>query len=344
MNKRVYSSFLALLFVTLAALLSVGSRAERRASAAPAATYLLSSLPASDAVIFIDAQRLLTDSIPNLLATSPKLLARVNKKIDQFKEQTEIDLRTFDSVAIGVRFDDPTKSEDFKLVVLTEGRFDANNILDAALKMAKREDGVQPQERQYNGRTLYVLSHHKPEAKEAETAEDQKAVADSRDMAMAVFDANTFIFGDLESVRAALDISTARVSDELVQLATSTPGAVIGFSGNVPPSVREQLARDKETLARNFAAVRQVYGSLTTTVSDAQASVTLRTENAGEAREVSQAVNALKLLCGFNTTSSSERNSIPGLINDLTVTNEGNEVFLNLKLTRADIRSLLQPL
>jgi hypothetical protein len=163
-------------------------------------------------------------------------------------------------------------------------------------------------------------------------------------MALAVFDANTFAFGDFESVRAALDISASRVSDELVELATRTPNAVISFSANVPSSLKEQFAKDKETFAKSFAAVQQVYGSITTTGSEAQASMTLRTENAEQAREVNQAIKALKLLAGFTPQKPSmgDMKPLPELIKALTVTSEGNEVFLNLKLTQSDIASLVR--
>jgi hypothetical protein len=347
MNKRVRTSFLA-----LTALLFVISLAAQKASAAPAPSYILSSLPASDAVIYVDAQRLLTDSIPGALAGSPALLARVNAKIDQFKERMNIDLRSFDSVAIGVRFNAPAKSEDFQMVVLTQGRFDANAVLDAALGAASRE-GVYPQERLFDGRTIYVLSRRKQqEAQPQETAinqervEDGKPAAEVREMALAVVDANTFAFGNLQSVRAALDISSERVSDDLVQLATRTPGALVGFSGNVPAFLTERLAQDKETIARNFAAIRQVYGSITSTGSDVEATVTLRAETAAQASDTAKAVNALKLLASFDTKPSlaGDMRPITELIKSLTVTAEGNEVFLNLKLTQAQITSLARSL
>lgn len=346
MNKKFHTSTLALLTMALAAVVFVNLSTEQKATAeamTPAATYMLASLPASDAVIFIDAQRLLTDSIPGVLANNPTLLARVNQKIDQFKEKTNVDLRTFDSVAIGVRFTAPAKNEDFKIIVLTQGRFDANSVLDSALATAKRE-GIHPQERLLDGRTIYVLSRRQPEAELEKTTTNQKETADKHDMAVAVFDANTFVFGNLESVRAGLDVSAERVSNELVQLATRTPNAIVGFSGNVPAFVKEKLSRDKETLAKTFAAIHQVYGSIVTAGSDAESTVTLRAENADQAGEISKAVNALKMLTGLNKNraSTGEMRSISELIRNLTVTSEGNEVFLNLKLGQADITSLLR--
>ena len=342
MNKKIYTSSLALATMALVAVVFVNLWTEQKATAA-SATYTLASLPASDAVIFIDAQRLLTDSIPGILANNPTLLARVNQRIDQFKEKTNIDLRTFDSVAIGVRFTTPARNEDFKLVVLTQGRFDANTVLDNALATAKRE-GLYPQEQSLNGRPIFVLSRRQQEAEVEKTTTNQKKTTDKHEMAVAVFDANTFVFGDLESVRAALDISAERVSNELVQLATRTPNAIVGFSGNVPAFVTEKLSRDKETLAKNLAAIHQVYGSIITTGSEAEMAVTLRAENMDQAREISKAVNALKMLTSLskNRASNGEMRSIPELIKNLTVTSEGNEVFLTLKLGQGDITSLVR--
>jgi hypothetical protein len=344
MSKRIYTASLAFA-LALATLLFAPNMVEQKVSAAPAATYLLASLPASDAVIFIDAQRLLADSIPGVLANNPTLLARVNAKIDQFKEKTNIDLRNFDSVAIGVRFNAPDKSKDFKLVFLTQGCFDASAVLDAALGAATRE-GLHPQERQYDGSTIYLLSHRQPEAQPQETADNQQPTIDSNAMAIAVVDANTLAFGDLESVRAALDISGERVSDDLVQLATRTSNAVVSFSGNVPAFFTDRLAHDSEPLARNFAAIRQVYGSINTTGSDTEVAVTLRAENAAQAQEIGKAVNALKLLVSLDKKRApgAGMRSIADLIKSLTVTNEGNEVFLNLKLTQGEIAPFVRTL
>jgi hypothetical protein len=342
MNKRTSTSILALT-IALAALILVNSRAEERVAAHPAASYTLASLPASDAVIYVDAQRLLTDSIPGVLVNSPKLLAHVNEELDRFKERTNIDLRSFDSVAIGLRFNPPSKGQELRVVILAQGRFDASTVLDAVLARAKR-DGLQPQERTVDGRTLYVLSPRKQDAEQTEATTDKQEAPHGHDMAFAVVDANTFACGDFESVRAALDISTERASDELVQLATRTPGAVVGFSGNVPSFFTEQLAKDKETIAKNFAAVRQFYGFVTTTASDAETSITLRAETPDQAREISKAVNALKTLASFapKKPSMGDMRPLPELIKALTVTNEGNEVFLNLKLTQAEIASLVR--
>lgn len=345
MNKRIYTSFLALA-LALTGLVFARNMVEQKVSAAPAATYLLASLPASDAVVFIDAQRLLTDSIPSLLAGSPTLLARVNAEIDKFKEKTNIDLRNFDSVAIGARFKASDKNKDFKVVVLTQGRFDANTVLDAALGTATR-DGLYPQERVINGRSIYALSRRRQQVAETpETTANEKPTTDSNDMALAVVDANTLAFGDLQSVRSALDISAERVSDDLVQLATRTPNAVVSFSGNVPAFFSDQFARDTDPLAKNFAAIRQVYGSITTTGTDAETTVTLRAENAAQAQEIGKAVNALKLLVSLDKKRSpyAGMRSIEDIIKSLTVTNEGNEVFLNLKLTQADIASFVRTL
>lgn len=346
MNKKFYRSSLALV-LAVAAVVFINQWTEQKVgaeAATPAATHTLASLPASDAVIFIDAQRLLTDSIPGVLANDPTLLARVNQKIDQFKEKTNIDLRTFDSVAIGVRFTTPARNENFKIIVLTQGRFDANSVLDGALATAKG-DGLYPQEQSLNGRPVFVLSRRRPQETDLEkTNTNRKETTDRHEMAVAVYDANTFVFGDLESVRATLDISAERVSSELVQLATRTPNAIVGFSGNVPAFVTDKLKNDKETIAKSFAAVHQVYGSIVSTGSDAESNVTLRAENIDQAREISKAVNALKMLTSLskNRASNGEMRSIAELIKNLTVTSEGNEVFLNLKLGQADITSFVR--
>ncbi len=363
MRNRI-SPTLLVLAVALTVAVFVNSSTEQRAAASTVASnYTVSSLPESDVVIFVDAQRLLADTIPGVLAGDPTLLARVNAQIDKFKEKTDVDLRLFDSVAIGVRFNDPTKNEDYKFVILAEGGFDANAVLSAGLAAAKREDGIQPQERQYDGRTVYVLTRGHVEGKRKEEtlgetpAAPQETPAAPQEMpatpqtassahvmAFAVFDANTIVFGDLESVRAALDISGQRVDEELARLATAKTDAVVGFSGNVPSFLTKHLARETEPIAKNLSAIRQIYGSISTVGEETETLVTLRTENADEAREITKAVNALKLLGSFNTrqTSTAQRKSPQDFIKNVSVTSEGNEVFLSLKLAQTDIASIVR--
>src|SRR6266403_2137544 len=102
-NKRLALSapcFASLLIVILSfALVGQGQRSAA-AKTSDAANYL----PASDAVAIIDAKRLLNETMPSILSNDPAKLAQANAEVEKFKTRTGIDPRSFDRVALGIRF------------------------------------------------------------------------------------------------------------------------------------------------------------------------------------------------------------------------------------------------
>ncbi len=68
------------------------------------ASELLARLPDSEAVMFIDAKRLFSDALPLLTANNPAQLADINRQIERFKQQTGIDARDFDVMAVSLDF------------------------------------------------------------------------------------------------------------------------------------------------------------------------------------------------------------------------------------------------
>jgi hypothetical protein len=86
----MYRKFNALFLsfaIMLAMFLGLGGRPARAAHAparaAVAGAQLLSVLPSSDFVVYVDTQRILNDAIPAFLATKPDLLSKMNASIDK---------------------------------------------------------------------------------------------------------------------------------------------------------------------------------------------------------------------------------------------------------------------
>ena len=167
-------------------------------------------------------------------------------------------------------------------------------------------------------------------------------------MAIAVLDANTLAVGDLESVRAAIDASLDRnrVDDELVRLATQQSNAIVGFSGKIPQSFAEKSS-SKSTIEKYFASIRQFYGSFSANGTDTETLVAVRTETAEQASEIGQALNTLKSLSAFGFAQSSSGNSakdasIADAIKGLTITTQGNEVQINVRIPQASLAPLMR--
>ena len=162
-------------------------------------------------------------------------------------------------------------------------------------------------------------------------------------VAVTVLDANTIAVGDLEGVRAAIDASLGRnrVDDELVRLASETPGAVVGFSGRVPQNFGGKVGNS--TVEKYFASIRQFYGSFGADGADAQARITLRTETAEQANDIGQALNALKTLSAVGFAGPGGKDASVGeLIRSLSVTTISNEVQLSVKVPQAFIAPMVK--
>ncbi|MBA3567769.1 MAG: hypothetical protein H0W28_00230 [Pyrinomonadaceae bacterium] len=82
----------------------------RRGVAATTRQSLLAKLPASDAVAQVNVKRVLAEALPKLLAGNSARLAEVDSHIEQFKTRTSLDLRSFDEIALGMRYSYPKSS------------------------------------------------------------------------------------------------------------------------------------------------------------------------------------------------------------------------------------------
>lgn len=383
MKKKIYALSLTIA-LTLGLAVFISGFSTR--SAASASDNAANALPASDVVVTIDTQRLMAETLPTIFADKPALLAKVNTKIEQFNKETGIDLRTFDSVAVGLRFTTPS-SKDFEAVVVARGHFNSNEVIDAAFAAAKRKNEFQKTEEQYEGKTIYVVTPQRrggnvpantevvvnsngadvnvsvattPEAKNDSSRAKpaarvvaggpQLTIGETRrtheQMAIVALDATTLAFGELKGVRAAIDanMGRGRVDDALVRMATQNASALIGFSGKIPPSMTEKLAGGKGIEAKYFASIREFYGSFGTIGADAEVFIAARTENAGQATDISQALNALKLLGGFSFAqpSKSEARSLAGLLKELSITSQDNEVQIKMNIKQKDLAPFMR--
>ena len=94
---------------------------------------LAALLPASDAVITLDLQKLLNESVPQVLSGKPEMLGEINAKIDELREKTGLDARQFEQIAIGAAIKQITAREaDLEPVFLARGKYNANALITVA--------------------------------------------------------------------------------------------------------------------------------------------------------------------------------------------------------------------
>ena len=196
MKKHFFAaSLLSILVLTIGAfsLNSNSALADPNAQAAG----LASLLPPSQLVATLDAKRFFNEAVPRILTAKPELLAQFNSVLGEVQANTGIDLRQFDTVAIGANFSSKgAGSFDLDPVVLARGQVNANAIIGAA----KLGGGKYKQE-QVGGRTLYIFTVTR------KAKDDKAGTAKPRTMEVAAtaFDANTVAIGTPLRVRELID-------------------------------------------------------------------------------------------------------------------------------------------
>ncbi len=339
MNKKVLLSSITLAFVLVALLSGMGSGSPQRTAAtnsAPPANPL-SYLPASDGIALVDVRRLLTETVPRIMAGDPAKLAQANAEIEKFKTRTGIDPRAFDRVVLGTRFTYPSaKVTKLETVAIAHGTFDAKALAAAARTAAK---GTYREEK-YRGATIMIV-----------TINDQMKLLglwDVRfsDLAVCALDPNSLAIGTLPNVRAAIEVGQKgnRENGDLVALATRDPRAVIGFGANLPRELMTNLNLGNDTIAKDAGAIRQVYGSVGSTENDVSLMLVARTESAEAANNLNDTMTGLKQLGGLfiGRLEPAKKALAQGALDNLKITTRGTEVEIRTQVAAASLASVIK--
>lgn len=339
MNKKVSASVIALALFLLSLALAFGPALRARTSAPPRLTQpsdALSYLPASDAIALIDVHRLLNEMLPRILAGNPTKLAQINSEIDKFKSRTGIDLRSFDRVALGMRYSYPSPNHaKVETVAIAHGAFDARALVAAGRAAAKGKY----RDVQHHGATIAVFNIN-----------DQIKWLGLwnmkvNELAVCALDQDTLAIGTLPNVRAAIEAGkSGRASSELVALASRDPNAVIGFAGNVTRVFLDKLNLGNEVLAKDVNSIRQVYGSVGLTETDVSLLVAARTETADAAKSLSETVTGLKQLGAMfiNRMTPAKRKLAQSALDNLKITTQGSELDIRTQVAAADLAAFIK--
>lgn len=349
--RKSFAVFAALAAATVALAATAGAQPQRggnqRAARTSAATSqsaqaqsaLVASLPASDAVLVVDARRLLGEGLPRAFNNNAAEVARVNAEIDEFKKRYGLNARDFERVAVGTSFvQTASGATTLDTVAVIQGRYDARSLVAAAGSAAA---GKHRQE-QHGGKTIHVFDLG------AQPRVRLLGLFSVRltELAVAPLDANTLALGKLSRVRAAIDASAGRgrVSPEIAALATRTPAALIGVGGNVPASATRGIELMSAEISSSVASIRQFYGSVATTPSGFQMQTVLRTETAAAARTLADTVAGLKQFAPFLIARMPEPRAglLRGVVEDTRVAAEGNEVRIDLALAQTAAAALIE--
>jgi hypothetical protein len=326
MHSRALAIFLALsLNLTLAFAGAAGP--------APDARTLVASLPASDAVIFVDLQRIMLEIIPRLLANDPAMLAKLMNAVIDLKAKSGVNILGIDSVVAGIHFvgkaSHEMKKENVGIVVVVHGDFDAN----AVISFLKVETKGKVTEETYAGKLIY----HEPQP--------VKKKSEREIPAMTVLDPNTLAVGDLPQVRATIDSfgGKDRIDPALVQLAARDSSSFVGMAGNVPASLLEELNSKppgdpmEQALHKALMGLKQIFGSVGATPSDFNVITGARMGSAEQAASISDMLLGLRTMAGSQILDPRAK----GLLESLQITSVGDEVQIKCDIKNEVVQAFV---
>jgi hypothetical protein len=302
-----------------------------------AATDIFAFVPKSDGIVVVDVKRLLNETLPNVFAGDSARLAQINSEIDKFKTQTGIDARSFTRAVIASRYTYPSPDvTKLEPVAIATGSFNSAATVASARTAGKGTS----REEKYGGTTITVL-----------TMNQQVKVfglwdMNVRELAIAPLNANTVAVGTPTTVRTAIDAGKTRQreSADLIALATRDPQAVIGFGGNVPPSVWKGLNLGTDAIAQDASSIRQAYGSLGTTTTDVSVVIVARTETPAAAKNLGDTVTGLKQIAGFMVLqmTGQKKALAESALSNFKIDVRANELELRTQVTAANLASLMK--
>ena len=317
-------------------LLSSALVGQGQRSAAAATSDAANYLPASDAVAIIDAKRLLNETMPSILGNDPAKLAQANAEVEKFKTRTGIDPRSFDRVALGVRFTYPNaNTTKLETVAIAHGTFDAKSLIASARAAANGK----AREEKYRGATITIIN-----------VNDQMKVFGLWNMkvdelAICVLDPNSLAMGSVANVHAAIDAGKrGRASADLISLALRDPNAVAGFGANVPRELLNKLDVGNDTMAKDVSSIQQVYGSIGSTQTDVSIMLVAKTDSVQSAKNLGDTVQGLQQLGGlFIGRLAQPRKALAeNALANLKITPRGNELEIRTQVTAANLAALIK--
>ncbi len=202
----------------------------------------LSTLPDSQAVLYINARRIVNEVLPKLMPP-----AEYRKFLTQ-AEEIGLDPRGLEFAAVGVRLADPPPANSLpEFVVVVRGGFNADTLL-ALGRVAMGANKLKSRQETYGSKTIEILDLQEM-SKTPEGSGDGAAKPPSsipyREVAVVALDSQTLVVGVPSYVKAALDASGGQggLKSSIVELAAHDPQALWSLTAELPPNLAEYMRK-----------------------------------------------------------------------------------------------------
>jgi hypothetical protein len=225
----------AALLIALAHAASAQTAVDERAA--------LSTFPDSQAVLFVNARRVVNDVLPRVMTPADyrKMLAESQK--------VGFDVRGLQYAAVGVRFNaDAPAGTPPDFVVVVKGNFNADSLLMLA-RIGMAAQNVQSREESYGSKSIEVISTDAVERMMGKGGGGKPEGADGEaprpkpfpypELAFTALDSNTLVAGVPAFVRSAVDAAggQGRLKPSMIGLAAQDANAIWSLTAELPPDL-----------------------------------------------------------------------------------------------------------
>jgi hypothetical protein len=220
-GKTFFATLIVGLFVLPASVLAQNATVNQSAASS------LAALPAADAIIYINPQRIIQDAAPRVL--SEPELAKMRAHLDEMKQKAGVDLARVDYIVVETKFRKP--SGDLKLqppefLAVASGDFSA----DSLLLLAKVFSPGKLRDEQYAGKTMSVMEVEELKKEAVKTP----FVGAYSEWAITSLNATSIALGTPAYVKAAIDAGAGRerISPDLLASVTRDPNTLLSMAGS----------------------------------------------------------------------------------------------------------------
>jgi hypothetical protein len=345
MKKKIFA-FLAVFAVVLSTV-GFGLAAAEDTKKAKTANPLLALLPPSEAAMTIDAKRMFSEALPQILSGNQPMLTGILSKFDEIKTRTGVDYKQFQQVAVGISSIRAAENGyDFEPLVLARGQFNAATLIATA----KTSAAGKYREEKIGERTVYVFSP------QAAVEQNKDKIANSKygdifgkmlaglnkEMALTTFDNNTLVLGSLVRVREMFETKT-RLNGDVLSLVSRKPGAIFNFAAQLPNGLEPFMELEDDTLGNSLKGIRQVSGSMDIAGGNTIVAAAAKTVEPEQAKGLKDTITGFQsFLPGVLKSSKGEDKKVYGrMLENAKIAQNGNEVTLDLQVPQTDINVII---
>lgn len=343
MKKKLF-----LVLALFSVVLNLGGYAPAQKTVSETSGYQLAKLlPESDAVILLDSKRLIVETLPQVLSANQVLLSKIIGKIDTLKDETGLDLRDFQDVAIGLKSKTVSEAEiDFDPIVLARGSVDSK----ALIAVARLASDGKYQTEIVGDHTIYIFStdklieNNKPEDDPKnsksfiEKTIDKMFKGVSDELAITAYNENTVAIGSVARVKETITRSS-RISENVLGLLNQKPNAVGIFGALLPTGLSRYIDLDNDELGATLDAVRMIKGAMDVRDGNVSLLVMAETLDVKQAQDLEGTLTGLQMLGKIllGSSKSPDKQVYARMIENAKISRTEKLIKFELAVPKSDI-------